>query len=217
MKKNILIFIISVTGVFSCKQGSTSTGGYVDTGTVNSTRKYVYADSLGKRLIIHNSFPMGGAYTDSEGKKHPYAIFYTQVTNETTNPVELVINFPIDSLEFPVSSGSYMKFFIPSDSMTTDKESARDYGLPLQSFLDTATNRSCSLKRMIGSSRSIAFNILMVSNKGVGGVLRTGLSLKGQDLIYTVAAYKSIPGNPLIEQKEINCGRISVKNLVIKE
>src|SRR5205823_7466529 len=71
MKKSIIIFIIATTGLFSCKQGSKSTPETVDIETVNSVRKYEYADSMGKRLIIHNSFPKSRTnYTDPNGKKY---------------------------------------------------------------------------------------------------------------------------------------------------
>jgi hypothetical protein len=217
MKKSILLFIIATTGLFSCKQGSKSTPETVDIETVKSVRKYEYADSMGKRLIIHNSFPRGGGYIDPNGKKYPYAVFYTQITNETINPIEFNIDFPLDSFEFPLSSGNYIKLFIPSDTMTLDKVSVTDYGLPIKSFLDTGFNKSYSLKRTINPKESTAFYVVMLSNKGADGTLRTGLSLKGQNLFYKIAAYKSVPGHPLMDEKEINFGSINVKNLMLRK
>ena len=64
MEKSIIIFIIATTGLFSCKQASKSTPETVDIETVNSVRKYEYADSMGKRLIIQNSLSRGIKYTD---------------------------------------------------------------------------------------------------------------------------------------------------------
>src|SRR5207253_9982572 len=109
----------------------------VDVETINSERKYEYADSTGKLLLVSNSFPKGGGYVDPNGKKHPYTVFYSQITNETINPIELKIDFPLDSFEFPLSSGVYLNLFIPSDTMRLDKVSLTDYGLPIKSFLDT--------------------------------------------------------------------------------
>lgn len=217
MKKSIRIFIVATAGFFSCKQDSRSTPETVDIETVNSVRKYEYADRIGKRLIIHNSFPRGGGYIHPNGKKYPYAVFYTQITNETINPIELKIDFPLDSFEFPHSSGVYMKLFIPSDTMTLDKVSLTDYGLPIKSFFDTGINKSHSLKRNINPKESTAFYVVMLSNKGVGGTLRTGLSLKGQNLFYKISAYKSIPGHPLMDEKEINCGSSNLKNFVLRK
>jgi hypothetical protein len=212
-----ILLIIATAGLLSCKQGSKSTPETIETETVNSARKYEYADSMGKRLIIHNSFPKGGGYIDSNAKKYPYAVFYTQITNETINPIELTIDFPVDSFEFPSSSGNYMKLFLPSDTMTLDKESLYDYGLAVKYFLDNGIHKSSSLKRTIHPKDSSAFYVVTLSNKGVGGTLRTGLSLKGQNLFYKVSAYKSIPGLPLMGEKEINCGSINLKNLMLRK
>lgn len=64
-------------------------------------------------------------------------VFWTRITNETINPIELKIDFPLDSFEIPSSSGIYMKLLLPSDKMTIDKEPLYDYGLTIKSFLDT--------------------------------------------------------------------------------
>ena len=208
---------MATTGLFSCRQASKSKPDTVDIETVNSVRQYEYADSNGKRLIIHNSFPKGGGYIDPNGKRYPYAVFYTQITNETISPFELKIDFPLDSFEFPLSSGVYMKLFIPSDTMTLDKIPLTDYGLPLKSFFDTGITKSHSLKRTINPKDSTAFYVVMLSNKGVNGTLRTAFSLKGQNLFYRISAYKSTPGLPLMDKKEINCGSINLKNLVLQK
>jgi len=147
MKKSIILIIIATAGLFSCKQGSKSTPETVNIETINSVRKYEYADSMGKRLIINNSGPKSRInYTDPNGKKYIYSVFWTQITNETINPIELKIDFPLDSFEFPLSSGNYMKLLIPSETMTLDKASLSDYGLAVKSFLDTGINKSYSLK-----------------------------------------------------------------------
>lgn len=206
------------TGLYSCGQSSKSTPETVDIETVNSVRKYEYADSMGKCLIIHNSFPKsGGSYTDPNGKKYVYAVFWTRITNETINPIELTIDFPLDSFEITSSSDNYMKLLLPSNTMTIDKEPLYDYGLPIKSFLDTGINKSYSLKRTINPKESSAFYVVMLSNKGVDGTLRTGLSLKGQNLFYKISAYKSISGHPLMDEKEINCGSINLNNLLLKK
>ncbi len=218
MKKSILLIIIATAGLISCGQGSKSTPDTVDIETINSVRNYEYADSMGNRLIIHNSGPNSKVnYTDPNGKKYNYAVFWTQITNETINPVELKIDFPSDSFEFPHSSGNYMKLLIPSDTMTPDKASLSEYGLGVKSFLDTGINKSYSLKRTINPKESTAFYVVTFSNKGVDGTLRSGLSLKGQNLFYKISAYKSISGHPLMDEKEIHCGSINLKNLRLQK
>ena len=209
---------MATTGLFSCGQASKSTPETVDIETINSVRNYKYADSMGNLIIIHNSGPNSKVnYTDPNGKKYNYAVFWTQITNETANPIELKIDFPSDSFEFPLSSGNYMKLLIPSDTMTIDKVSLSDYGLPIKSFLDTGINKSYSLKRTIDPKESTAFYVVTLSNHGSGGILRTGLSLKGQNLFYKISCYSSTPGLSLIDKKEINCGSINLKNLILRK
>jgi hypothetical protein len=226
MKKSIMTLIMVTTGLFCSGQISKSTDS-VYTGTSDSAKngqsqkplpdyhekmcdtKYEYTESNGARLIIQNSFPKSGAhYTDPNGKKYIYAVFWTRIINETDKRLELTINFPLDSLEFPSSSGNYMKLLLPSDSMTIDKEPLYDYGLVLKSFLDNNRYRSSSLKRTIEPKGSTTFYVVTLSDRGVGGVLRTGLSKKGQGLFYTVLNYTPTSVPSLVNDKEIHCGSI---------
>jgi hypothetical protein len=216
MQKSILLIFIAFLELFSCNQGSKSTG-TADIENVNSIRNYVYADSSGGRLIIYNSVPRGGGYTDPNDKRYPYTVYYTRISNETINPVEFKIDFPSDSFEFPRSSGVYMKLFIPSETVTPEKISLTDYGLPIKSFLDTGTHHSKSLKRSIHPKDSTAFYVIILSNKGVDGSLRTGLRLEGKNLHYKLSAYKSVPGHPLLAEKEIICGNINLNNLGLRK
>ncbi|MFC0774216.1 hypothetical protein [Terrimonas alba] len=221
MKKSIMILMMVTTGFFCSGQSSTDS---VYTGTVDSTKnvqsqklsanhngnnfhtKYEYPGSNGARLIIQNSFPKSGVnYTDPNGKKYVYAVFWTQIINETFDPLELTIDFPLDSLEIPSSSGNYMKLLLPSDTMTIHKEPLYDYGLTIKSFLDNNRYKSSSLKRTINPKGSSTFYVVTLSNRGVDGTIRTGLSLKEQNLFYR------------INDKEIHCGKINLKSLVLKK
>jgi hypothetical protein len=180
-----------------------STSRWIDT-------KYEFTDSIGKSLIIQNSFPRGAGieYPNSNGKRYPYTVFWNQITNETINPIELKIDFPLDSFEFPLSSGNFMKLLIPSDTMTLDNVNIFDYGLDVKSFLYTRINESHSLRRTIYPKESTAFYIVILSNHGVDGALRTELNLKGQNLFYKISRYSE---TKLIDEKEIHCGRINLK------
>ena len=224
MKKSIILLILATTGLFSCKQVSKSTPHTVSIETLDSAKnvksqkpsakhnennfntKYEYTESNGARLIIQNSFPKSGInYTDPNGKKYIYAVFWTQIINETVNPIELTIDFPLDSFEIPSSSGNYMRLLLPSDTMTIDKEAMYDYGLTIKSFLDNNRHKSSSLTRTIHPKDSSAFYVVTLSNRGVNGTLRTGLSLRGQNLFYR------------INDKEIQCGEINLKNLMLQK
>lgn len=216
---------MATTGLFSCKQGSNQPQDTVDIETTKSTEniesqkpianpndkfidtKYEYTDSTGKSLIIENSLPKGGLkYTDSNGKDYVYAIFWTRITNQTANPLELTIDFTADSFELPSKSDNYFKLYLPSDTMTLDKQTLFNYGLRnLESFLDNELLKSSSLQRTINPKGSSIFYVITLFNKGVEGTVRTGLSLIEQTLFYR------------INDKEIQCGQINLKKLILKK
>ena len=185
--------------------------------------KYEYTDSIGKRLIIQNGFPRGGSkYTDPNGEVYGYAVFWTQIINETDNPLELKIDF-LDSYEVPSLPGKYFKILVPPETMTSDKEGLFNYGLTnLEPFLDNSIHKPSSLKRTIASKESSAFYVVKLSLtteglRGGGDILRTGLSLKGQDLFYRVSVYNGMAPPSIISEKQIHCGSINLKGLMLQK
>jgi len=215
MKKRILILILATTGLFSCKQNDKSTP---DSAKDSESQKsltnksvystYKYTDSDGAHVTIQNSFPKGGMkYTDPTGKEYRYAIFWTQISNETNHPLEVRIDFPIHSYEVPSMPGSYFKILMPPNPMTSEKVSLFNYGLTdLEPFLDQNFDKSSSLKRIINPKKSSSFYVVLLSvTNGARGTLRTGLSIKGQNLFYK------------INDKEIHCGNINLENLILQQ
>jgi len=186
-----------------------------------SDTKYEYTDSIGKRLIIQNGFPKGGAkYTDPNGEVYSYAVFWTRIINETDNALELKIDFPVDSYEPPWLPGKYYQVLVPPDTMTIDKEPLYGYGLTgIESFLDNSIHKPSSLKRTINPKESGGFYVVNLSliNEGAPGALRTGFILKGQDLFYKISLYKGPPPLSLIGEKEIHCGSVNLKNLMLRK
>jgi hypothetical protein len=159
--------------------------------------------TISQGVVIQNSFPKGGLrYTDSTGKTFVYVIFWTRVVNETATPLELAINFPADS--FPVSAPprSYLKLFLPPDTMTLEKVSLFDYGLDLKSFLDRGFYKPTLLQRTINPKEECVFYIAALSYKPYNGAVRAGLVLKGRDLFYRIN---------MLDPALIPCGRIVVK------
>ncbi len=187
---------------------------------LNIHTKYEYTDSTGKRLIIQNSFPKGGPYTDPNGKEYFKTIFWTRISNETDNPLELKIDFPVDSYEVPGLPGKYYKVLVPSDTMTIDKVTLNDYGLTgLKSFLDNSIHKPSSLKRVINPKDSSGFYVIILFDNGVGGPFRAGLSIKGQNLVYRISRYDSTPAhNSLMDwEEDIHCGSINLKTLMLRK
>jgi hypothetical protein len=181
--------------------------------------KYEYIDSIGKSLIIQNSFPKGGMkYIDPDGEVYNYVVFFTRIINETDNPLELKIDFPLDSYEIPSLPGKYFKILVPPNTMTLDKEPLFNYGLTdLESFLDKCINKPSSLNRIINPKESSGFYVVMLCLiKGAHGTMRTGLSLKGQDLFYRIKIDGS-KSNSKSSDQEIHCGSINLKNLMLEK
>jgi len=181
--------------------------------------KYEYTDSIGKRLIIQNGFPRGGMkYTDPNGEVYVYAIFWTGIINETDNLLELKIHFPVDSYEVRSLPGKYYKILVPPDTMTLDKFPLFNYGLTdLDSFLGNSIHKPSSLKRTINPKESSGFYVVILCLvEGAHGTMRTGLSLTGQDLFYRIKNDGS-KSNTKSSDKEINCGSINLKSLMLKK
>ena len=128
------------------------------------------------------------------------------------------IDFPVDSYEVPSLPGKYYKILVPPNTMTLDKFPLFKYGLAdLESFLDKSIHKPSSLNRTINPKESSGFYIVILSLiEGAHGTMRTGLSLKGQDLFYRIKIDGS-KSNTKSNDKEINCGNINLKNLVLQK
>lgn len=171
---------------------------YIDTETL-------YTDSTGIVVIIQNSLPKGGRYTDSTGRNFGYRIFWTRVINETATPLELTINLPADSFEIVPRPDSYLKVFLPPDTMTLDKETLYDYGATgLKSFLDAGLNKPTMLQRIINPKEACLFYIGVLIDPAGNNFTRAGLVLKEQDLFYRI--------NPQLDSALTPCGQIVRKN-----
>jgi hypothetical protein len=234
MKKKILILIIAITGLLSCKQPNKSTPDIVATETLDSKKniqnkkafnssdiytEYKYIDSDGKNITIQNGFPRGGVkYTDKNGDNYNYAVFWTKIINETDNPLELKMDFPLDSYDVPSLPGKYYEVLIPADTMTFEKFPLFLYGLTnLESYLDNNIHKSASLKRIIQPKESNGFYAVIVClTEGAHGTMRTELSLKGQNLFYRIKVDGS-KSNSKSSDMEIRCGNINFKNLVLQK
>jgi len=121
--------------------------------------KFQYTDSIGWSLIVQNSFPKGGTkYTDPDGEVYYYAVFFLRIINETDNPLELMMDFPVNSCEDPYLPGKYYKVLVPADTMTLDKFPLFNYGMrDKESFLDKNIHNPSSLKRTINQKNRALF------------------------------------------------------------
>jgi hypothetical protein len=102
--------------------------------------------------------------------------------------------------------------------MTFDKEPLFNYGLTdLESFLDNSIHKSSSLNRTIYPKESSGFyDVMLCLLEGAHGTMRTGLSLKGQNLFYRIKVDGS-KSNSKSNDKEIHCGSINLRKLMLQK
>jgi len=161
----------------------------------------LYSETESNGVVIQNSFPKGGGYTDRSAQDTGYRVFWTRIINETTTPLELTINFPADS--FAVSPGAYIKLLLPPDTMTLDKEVLYSYGLEnVQSFLDSNLHKPTMLKRSVKPGEACIFYVIALLYQAAG-VARAELVSQEQALLYRIN---------LLDPVLIPCGKIVIKN-----
>ncbi|MDX1627270.1 MAG: hypothetical protein R3345_01150 [Fulvivirga sp.] len=148
-----------------------------------------YSESSTNGVRIQNSFPKGGSYTGPAANKFncSYLVFFSRIINETSNPLEVALYFTADSIPIPNSPGTYMKLFLPSDTMTMDKQSLFSYGITELASL----NKSTKFKRSLNPNEDCLFYVVALfyqtetgkwSQKRGGN--RAELVLNGQDFFY---------------------------------
>ncbi len=172
-----------------------------------STDKKWYSETTSNGVIIQNSFPKGGPYTGPTKKYFNYThlVFFTRVINETDNPFELTVYFSADSIPIPHSSDTFVKLFLPSDTMTFDKQSLFDYGVTALKSFDKPT----MFQRTINPKEDCLFYVVAIFYQTAADALnqhrggnRAELVLKGQDLFYRMS--------PQIDS--LRCGNINFNN-----
>lgn len=148
-----------------------------------------YSETANNGIIIQNSFPKGGPYTGStiSNYNHSYLVFFSRVINETQDSLELTVNFSADSIAIPNSPDTYVKLFLPSDTMTLDKRSLFSYGLTaLESF-----EQPTEFKRKLSPKEDCLFYVVAIfyqtkddAWRQERGGNRAELVLEGQELFY---------------------------------
>ena len=165
-----------------------------------------YSENDNNGLIIQNSYPKGGPYPGptTSHYNHSYLVFFTRVMNKTETSLELALQFAADSVEIPHSPDTYVKLFLPPDTMTLEKEHLFSYGFSEIKAFDQAT----SFKRTINHNEECLFYVVAFfyqtraeARDQPRGGNRAELVLKGQELFYCMP--------PQIDS--LHCGQISFK------
>jgi len=166
-----------------------------------------YSETNTKGIIIQNSFPKGGNYTGPTKNyfNSSYLVFFTRVVNGTGNPIELKVDFSANPVAIPNSPDTFVKLFLPPDTMTPEKQKLFSYGVTeLDSF-----EKSTGFQKTLNPDEDCLFYVVAFFyqakegqwNQERGGN-RAELVLKGQDLFYKMS--------PQIDS--LPCGTITLKN-----
>lgn len=192
------LFLFIFTTLFAASPG--------DAPTINNLPIASIAHVLSAEdVIILNSSPKAGRYTDSDGKEFSYGITRTTLINVSGHPLELSLNFPADSVTFKTVSGSYVKLFLVPDTISFNDipfdNSSWYFSDGLKQFLDAGLNTATSLQETISAKQERVFYIAAVYHK-TAGVPTAELVLKDQNLFFR-------PGR--LDSLLIPCGKILLK------
>ncbi len=101
-----------------------------------------YSETRHDGVLIQNSFPKGGPYTGPTYRhfNHSYLVFFSRIVNETSEPLALKLGFNSDSFPIPNSPHTYVKLFLPPQTMTFEKRVLFSYGITSLASLEQATH-----------------------------------------------------------------------------
>lgn len=241
MKKTLILLTITTVSLFSCKKDSKSAKENIQQNSkplnwneTSTTEKppsifdkqflhthFEYENSNGSFLSIENSLPRGGLrYTHPAGKDFVYTIYWTRLSNQSADPLELQINFPADSVPLAASCDIFFKLVLPPNKVETakkalinndlpgskpdisDRDPVYNYGLiDLKSVLDQRLHKPSSFHRILQPNDTVSFYVVNLFNKGVKGVVRTGLSLEKEEFFYTVNGKKIRVGKIVFQKR----------------
>jgi hypothetical protein len=164
--------------------------------------KVVYNSSVKNKIIITNSLPKGGGIVSYKRKEYNYFIFWTNVRNEASSPLDLKIKFPT-IISFK-SKESYAKVAFTKSNMIIDKVQEFDYGLTgIPSLLNNESDQLNDLNNRISPFKNYLFYSVVFIHKTKWPV-RAEYILKDKKLFYKITA-----GTDVVM---VSCGSLDFKN-----
>ena len=163
-----------------------------------------YSECESNGIVIQNSYPKGGPYMGPSTNhfRPSYLVFFSRVINKTNKPFEIDLDFSSDSIPIPNSPNTYMKFFLPPETMTMEKRSLFSYGVTELKSLEESTH----FEGKLNPGEDCLFYVVAIFYqtrndiwKQERGGNRAELVLRGNDLFYKMS--------PQVES--LKCGRIS--------
>ena len=163
--------------------------------------KAIYITSPNNKISITNSLPKGGGIVSYKGKEYNYFVFWTNVRNEATLPLDLKIKF-LPSIFFK-SNESFAKVAFTRSTMTSDKVQEFDYGLTdILSILRSESNQLLNLNTRILPFKNYLFYSVIFIHKTKWPV-RAEYIVKDKILFYKITADTDVIMVP--------CGRMGFK------
>ena len=150
-----------------------------------------YSETENNGIIIQNSFPKGGPYTGPTDKfyNYSYLVFFSRIKNQTVESIELSLEFTADSVAIPNSPNTFMKLFLPPDTMTLEKQHRFSYGITELDAFDKPTRFERSIKPEEDCLLYVVAIFYQTNvdawNQERGGN-RAELVLEGQSLFYRI-------------------------------
>ena len=164
--------------------------------------KVIYNSSVKNKIIITNSLPKGRGIVSYKGVEYNYFIFWTNVRNEASSPLDLKIKFPT-FIHFK-SKESFAKVAFTKLNMTIDKVQEFDYGLTgIPSLLNNELNQLKDLNSGIPSFKDYLFYSIIFIYKTKWPV-RAEYIVKDKKLFYKITAGTDVVMVP--------CGSLDFKN-----
>jgi hypothetical protein len=166
-----------------------------------------YSETNTNGIVIQNSFPKGGPYRGPIKKNSNYShlVFFTRIVNETKTPLQLTLNFSADSIPIPHSPDTFVKLFLPADTMTHDKQSLYSYGVTYLESFDKPTRFQKTIlpgEECLFYVVAIFYQIKATEENHQRGGNRAELVLKGQDLFYSMPPQiDSLPCGQIISER----------------
>ncbi len=161
--------------------------------------KVVYNSSVKKKIIITNSLPKGGGIVPHKGKEYNYFIFWTDVRNEASLPLELKIKFPTN-ISFHAKE-SIAKVVFTKSNMILAKVQEFDYGL--SGIPTLLPNELKDLNNRISPSNNYLFYTAIFIHKTKWPV-RAEYIVNDKKLFYKITAGTDVTMVP--------CGSLDYKN-----
>jgi hypothetical protein len=178
-------------------------------GQVGPIRNWVdtevnLTDSRGNTVMVTNSLPKGGGVVVYQnGKKYGYVNFWTRMSNQSANPIELKVKFP--EVTFFKSPDSYIKIVLPKETMKIEKVQLFDYGLTnFQSLLNDESNQLVILQKKISPQEDYLFYVTVFFHIEGSGSARAKFELNEKELFYKISMGS--------DTTLIPCGSLEFKN-----